>query len=188
MTPMELGKLFLQYYPVNKKGFSEVALIDDLEKICSDFKTKNGCQWARSDTSWLGKRFKIERLKKNGRVYSVQLQGFQDTIKDRYIPENIRSSMPKKCKVLCIGTNIEIDHKNAKYNSIADSEDDFQSFNKTVNDAKRQHCKECREKKKRFDAKRLGSRISFIKGDENSDYCEGCYWYDPFQFWQEATK
>lgn len=73
MTPTELGKLFLDNYPVNEQGFSPVALVEDLEKICPDFRTKNGCQWARTATSWLGKRFEIERVKKEGRTYSVQL-------------------------------------------------------------------------------------------------------------------
>lgn len=29
MTPTELGKLFLELYPVNDEGISEIALIDD---------------------------------------------------------------------------------------------------------------------------------------------------------------
>ena len=64
MTPTELGKLFLELYPVNDEGISEIALIDDLVKVCPDFRTKNGCSWARSDNSFLGKNFYIERIKK----------------------------------------------------------------------------------------------------------------------------
>ena len=188
MTPTELGKLFLEYYPANEEGISPVALIDDLVKICPEFRTKNGCQWARTATSWLGKQFEIERVQKQGRTYSVQLTGFQKNQQNHTIPSNIRSTISKECVVLCIGTNIEIDHKNGRYNVENYQENDFQPLNKTVNDAKRQHCKECHMSGCRFDAKRLGSRVSYIKGDANSDYCEGCYWFDPYQFWQEATK
>lgn len=188
MTPTELGKLFLDNYPVNEQGFSPVALVEDLEKICPDFRTKNGCQWARTATSWLGKRFEIERVKKEGRTYSVQLVGFRETQQNHNIPQTVRKNIEKECVVLCIGTNIEIDHKNARYDTQEYQVNDFQALNKTVNDAKRQHCKECRATGCRFDAKRLGSRVSFTKGDLHSEYCERCYWYDPYQFWQEATK
>ena len=40
MTPTELGKLFLDNYPVNEQGISPVALVEDLEKICPGFRTK----------------------------------------------------------------------------------------------------------------------------------------------------
>ena len=64
--------------------------------------------------------------------------------------------------------------------------DDFQPLSKAANDAKRQHCKECKATGNRFDAKRLGYIISYYKGDKvhsnNYDGCIGCFWYDPIEF------
>ena len=65
---------------------------------------------------------------------------------------------------------------------------DFQPLSKAVNDAKRQHCKECIQTGKRYDAKRLGYKESFIVGDENSSSCPGCYWYDPVKFNEIISK
>ena len=73
MTSTELGKLFLELYPVNNDGVSEVALIDDLIKVSPDFKTKNGCSWARSDNSFLGNNFYIERIKKTSELVPFNL-------------------------------------------------------------------------------------------------------------------
>jgi len=43
--------------------------------------------------------------------------------------------------------------------------DDFQPLSKAANNAKKQHCKECRSTNKRFDAKRLGYSISQWAGN-----------------------
>ena len=62
-------------------------------------------------------------------------------------------------------------------------------LSKAANNAKRQHCKECRATDKRFDAKLLGYSVGQVKGNgvyEGS--CAGCYWYDPFVFNQEVSK
>lgn len=197
MKPKELGQLFLQHYPVDENGYSEIALMEDLIEICPDFKTKNGCQWARSgEGSWLGKQFEIERKHKygnTGAVISVQLVGFRQKQEYHNIPNNIRQSIDKRCRVLDIGTNIEfanieLDHKDATYQTKELTVDDFQPLCKTVNDAKRQHCKECRENGIRFDAKRIGSNISYSSGDAYSNTCIGCYWNDTYDFWQKVTR
>lgn len=188
MTPTELGKLFLEHYPVDENGFSPVAYMDDLELIEPTFRTKNGCQWARTGSSWLGKQFKIERIKKGNRIFSVQMIGFQDKQENRYIPQAVRNNISKQCVVLATSVSIEIDHKNARYDNPTQNLEDFQPLHKTVNDAKRQHCKVCLSTKTRFDAKVLGSHISFTKGDKDSSFCEGCYWHDPYDFWQKTTK
>ena len=66
--------------------------------------------------------------------------------------------------------------------------DDFQPLCKTANDAKRGHCKKCRETGKRYDAKRLGYSESYTYGTANSKTCVGCYWYDPIAFNKEISK
>lgn len=40
MTPTELGKLFLEKYPVDDNGYTCPILIDDLVELCPDFRTK----------------------------------------------------------------------------------------------------------------------------------------------------
>lgn len=67
--------------------------------------------------------------------------------------------------------------------------DDFQPLSKAANNAKRQHCKNCRDTNLRFDAKKLGYRVSQVKG--NGKYrgsCVGCYWHDPKFFNREVGR
>ena len=66
--------------------------------------------------------------------------------------------------------------------------DDFQPLCKTANDSKRQHCKKCIETGKRYDAKRLGYKESYIYGSENSKTCVGCYWNDPRKFNEKISE
>lgn len=190
MTPTELGKLFLELYPVNDEGVSEIALIDDLVKVCPDFRTKNGCSWARSDNSFLGKNFYIERIKKGGRTYSVQLIGYKKE-KNHSIPNSVRNALKgKPCVLLGTTVNTEIDHKDATYSTDNLSVENFQVLHKSVNDAKRQHCKVCRETDIRFDATRLCYPVPYISGAEklSENGCKGCFWYDIETFIKEVTK
>ena len=89
---------------------------------------------------------------------------------------------------------IECDHKDGMKNdlSVAIKESqklsDFQALSKAANDAKRQHCKNCRTTGERYDAKRLGYKVSFTHGDEHSKVCVGCYWYDPKKFNEEISS
>jgi hypothetical protein len=45
-------------------------------------------------------------------------------------------------------------------------------------EAKKEHCKDCRETGKRFDARNLRYSVGWLYGDENTAVCEGCYWND----------
>lgn len=162
MTPTELEKLFLEKYPVDENGYSQTILIDDLVKLCPDFRTKNGCVWARSDVSWLGKRFNIERVKQKERVYSVQLCGYKEKEKEHSIPSAVKVALKgKPCVLLGTTTNTEIDHKDATYSTDNLEVNDFQVLHKSVNDAKWQHCKNCRNTDKRFDATILSFSVSY---------------------------
>lgn len=190
MTPTELGKLFLELYPVNDEGISEIALIDDLAEVCPDFRTKNGCSWARSDGCFLGNNFYIDRIKKGGRVYSVQLVGYKKA-KNHSIPNSVRESLKgKPCVLLGVTSSTEIDHKDATYNTNNLTIEDFQVLHKSANDAKRQHCKICRETNIRFDATRLFYPAPYIFGTEklSESGCKGCFWYDIEAFIKEMTK
>jgi hypothetical protein len=84
---------------------------------------------------------------------------------------------------------MECDHKDGTYNTKTNESletqrmEDFQSLSKAVNDAKRQHCKECRNNHcvKRYDAKRLGYLVSDVH-IKDQPFCQGCYWNDPQEF------
>lgn len=189
LSPKPLGMIFEKYAHPDNNGFSDYITISELINIHLGFKSTNGCQWARTNASFLGKKYHIERTQKNGSVYSVKLSGFNtDKIKqDRHINQNIKTALANKtCCILDIksSTGMEIDHKNARYDTDMSNQsiNDFQVMTKQVNDAKRQHCKKCLQTKKRYDAKRLGYSASFICGTEFSSVCIGCYWYDPHNF------
>lgn len=198
LTPKILGMLFERYAnPV--EGFSSPIKIEALVKIHPNFQTTNGNQWARSDNSWLGKKYHIVRELKNGSVYSIRLDGFNTDSVNKYrgINKNIVKTLKdEKCCILDIKSSkgMEIDHKNGKYNSLSNLDsatqkiEDFQVLSKAANDAKRQHCKNCKETGKRYNAKKLGYSSSYIVGDENSKTCVGCYWYDPHHFNEVISK
>lgn len=115
--------------------------------------------------------------------------------KHRGIRQDIRAEISKqRCVVLDVGSSIEVDHKNGKYDELSNIElenqkiDDFQPLSKAANDAKRQHCKDCIKTGKRYDARRLGYKEGWVVGDENASPCIGCYWYDPKRFNQLISK
>ena len=204
LADANLGLVFLAYINLigwenKEEGIFPVIAIEDLVKLNIHFRTGNGCNWARSDTSPLGKRYQISRIKLKRRIEFVQLIGINNKEKNHNIRKDVLNEVSKKpCVVLAINQNIEVDHKNARYNDLkvmnpkTQNVDDFQPMSKAVNDAKRQHCKNCAKIGKRFDARVLGFSVGWISGDENyidsSDGCVGCYWYDPKKFHTEISK
>lgn len=195
---MSLINIFLEKYPPNEQGFTEIVWIEDLIKIDKRFQTNNGCQWARKgsslDKKYLIKRFNAKEMNITSipwnRVVAIQLQGFRETIENHSIPFEVRTALKNKpCVVLgVVSSDMEIDHKNGKYNNKSYTIDDFQPMAKAVNDAKREHCKKCNASGCRFDAKNLGYSISYIEGDKTSPFCQGCYWYDPVAFRKVLIK
>ena len=186
MSPCDI---FIQNY-VDENGCSEVIFIEDLVRDHGEkFQSNNGCQWARKGSK-LDKRYILTRFQakdmggKGNKVVAVQVSGFRETVENHSIPQQVRRALKDvPCAVLGVTTSdMEIDHKNGKYNSEAYQDEDFQSFTKSVNDAKREHCKRCNATGCRFKASVLGYSVDFIEGDENSPTCQGCYWYDPQAF------
>lgn len=197
LTPLTLGMLFEMYAEVEydeadpTSCFSREIPIAELKNIHPGFESTNGCQWARSDGSYLGNKYKIKRPKVGGKVSAIQLDGpnHNSVKKHRAIRTDIRNEILKqRCVILDVASGIEIDHKNGKYNDLSNisvesqKAEDFQPLSKAANDAKRQHCKECIRNGKRYDARRLGYKEGWIVGDENTAPCIGCYWYDPKRF------
>ena len=185
----QLGRAFEKMF-VQVEGFSPSITMEELEKYHHSFHTTNGGDWCRSDSSYLGKRYNIKREHRNGRIFAVKADGLN---KNRKINQNIRNDIAneikkRRCVILDINTNIECDHKDGmkddwRLNNTNNQQlSDFQPLTKTANDAKRQHCKKCKSSGKRYDAKRLGYKESYILGDEKSETCVGCYWYDPIAF------
>ncbi len=203
LKPLTLGMLFERYVGIDYDDkdaisyFSKEIKINDLtENIHPDFKTSNGNTWARSNTSYLGKKYIINRPQRKGKVFAVSLEGPNYSHKgNRNIKKEIWSDIKRKnCVILGIGEGIEVDHKNGKYDNLDgilpenQSIDDFQPLSKAANIAKRTHCKKCNDDGKRYDARLLGYKEGWIRGDENTISCVGCYWYDPKTFNQEMTK
>ena len=146
----------------------------------------NGGDWNRSDGP-LAKRFIVEKQYSTSgrrRIAAIRLNGFNTTItRDHSIPAAIRNEIvARPSSILYVHSQNECDHKDGRYPEKATTIEAFQCLSKAENDAKRQHCKECRNKCKRFDATVLGYSTGWVKGDADSQTCEGCYWYDPIQF------
>lgn len=186
MTPCDI---FIRNF-VDENGFSDIIFIEDLiNKYGEQFKSNNGCQWARKGSK-LDKRYILVRIQAKdiggtgNKVVAIQTKGIRKTVENHSIPLVVRNSLKgKPCAVLnVITSDMEIDHKNGKYNDENYDENDFQPLSKSVNDAKREHCKRCNSTGCRFKASVLGYKVDFTKGDEKSTFCEGCYWYDPKLF------
>lgn len=190
-----LGRAFEKLF-VKEEGFSPIIPMEELEKYHHSFHTTNGGDWCRSNQSYLGKKYNIERKRRGGRIFSIKTDGYnkQTKINQTIRTDIMKNIQAKRCAILDISTNIECDHKdgmkddwrlNDKNNQKLE---DFQPLSKTANDAKRQHCKKCIETGKRYDAKKLGYKESYILGTETSKTCVGCYWYDPKKFNEKISE
>jgi hypothetical protein len=132
---------------------------------------------------------KQRKKTKTNKIIAYKLTGLRkEEVSSRQIRSDIKDYFKdKRCAVLYT-SNIEIDHKNGRYNNprVNNQEtqkiEDFQALSKSVNTAKRQHCKECKITGNRFDAKNIGYKASVSSGNkkyiESPDGCVGCYWYD----------
>ena len=187
--------VFLENVTIDENGWTNIVLIDDLIKIDERFKSNNGCQWARKGSK-LDKLYNLNRVHANevggkgNKVVGIQLQGFKDKKENHSIPTIVKKALKgKPCVVTgVITSDMEIDHKNGKYDSENYDIDDFQPMSKAANDAKREHCKRCNSSNIRFKASILGFSLDYIEGNENSPSCVGCFWYDPIAFRKALMK
>jgi hypothetical protein len=172
-------------------GFSSLVGLEELEQ--AGLSTSNGGDWCRSDGT-LGKYFNIDRIKEKGKIVGVQLLGYKKNSFSGKINKEIRDFYKDAdCRVLAVGSNIEIDHKDGRKDEygMPDNQkpEDFQPLHKNANTAKRQHCKECKETNIRFDAKRLGYSVSqWIGTPQYNGSCVGCFWYDIAEFNANISK
>ncbi len=176
------------------EGFSRKVLVAEFVERYAGLELGNGGSWCRDDGP-LGRQFNIKRHKSKGKIVAVELQGNKKVDPAKPIPTHIQTEI-KQQKCVVLGTSkVECDHRDGRLDDprLADASrvtiEDFQPLSKAANNAKRQHCKTCRQTNKRFDAKRLGFPVSQIKG--NGIYngtCIGCYWHDPKRFHAEAYE
>ncbi|MDE6604866.1 MAG: restriction endonuclease [Clostridia bacterium] len=191
---MTKTELFIQLAQPNESGVSRWVEISEFkgEYACLTF--GNGASWARKE-SILAKKYIIEFDKEQTRgngIDRIRLNGFNNGDFSQYIRADIKKAIKARRCVVLGTSNPEVDHKNGMKNEgrVMRNEDqrleDFQPLSKAANDAKRQFCKECRQTRVRYDAKRLGYPISFYCGGATHNFeenaCEGCYWYDPLEF------
>lgn len=186
--------LFLELAKPDKDGFCKPVNIDRFTDRYERLRFGNGGSWCRDDGS-LAKKYNVQRIKKKNKIVAIALHGRKKQKIDKPIPAHIRQALKgQRCVVLDIG-QVEIDHKDGRRDDPRMTEadrvtlDDFQPLSKAANNAKRQHCKNCRDSNKRFDATALGYPIGQFKG--NGVYrgsCIGCYWHDPLAFNRAMSK
>ena len=187
-------ELFLDLAKPDEYGHSDPIPITKFVGKYAKLEMGNGGSWCRDDGT-LGNAYNVERHKLKNKIVAIQLHGFKKNPIKKPIPNRIREQLTdKKCAILATG-QIEIDHKDGRRDDarLSDSSkvtiDDFQPLSKSANNAKRQHCKVCRDTNKRFDAKQLGYKIGQVisNGTYRGD-CTGCYWHDPILFNKLASK
>lgn len=188
-TPGELGRLFEQIAQPNAQGCSQVFSVEELAADYDEgFKTTNGSQWSRKN-SYLGKKYCIKKTYNRGRLDTIQLDGFVGAQEYHAIPQPVRDFYKgRTCVFTGSNDRIEIDHKDARYSQNYNDISAFQPVCKAMNDIKREVCKKCKNTNCRPKGSLLGFPYDFLKGNENSNYCEGCYYYDPIQFRQGLSK
>ena len=178
--------LFLELADPDELGVSRPVPVTEFVGSYAKLQFGNGGDWIRKDGS-LAKHFNLRRHPEgHGKITHVELQGFTHSWPGKPIPEHIRLYIAsKRCAILATGKP-QCDHKDGRGDDprLSDGSkvriDDFQPLSRAANDAKRQHCRECRETGLRFDAKRLGYRVSQVCGDgKYNGTCVGCYWHSP---------
>lgn len=180
--------LFLELAQPDGQGFSRRVLVTEFAGEYARLTLGNGGSWCRRDST-LAKKYNVVRHKERGRICAIELQGYNKNPVNRPIAEPLAQIIKQKRCVILNTSNPEVDHKDGRLDDprLSDTKqqvlDDFQPLSKAANNAKRQHCKTCRETGQRFDATRLGYPIAQYKGDGTyHGTCIGCFWHDPIAF------
>ena len=182
---------FFEIANVDEDGFSDVVTRGVLRE--HGLGTTNGGDWCRTDGT-LGAIFNIDRPLEKGHIASVQLRGYKKNTFERRVDKIMREHYRKQpCVVLGVSSgHVEVDHKDGRYDRygrLSENPKDYQPLHKCANDAKRTHCKRCKESGFRFNACVLGYSVPQYKGGEKySGSCIGCYWYDPVEFNKKISE
>ncbi|MFW2331563.1 MAG: hypothetical protein ACN4E2_04630 [Nitrospinota bacterium] len=157
----KLSQLFLELAKPDEDGYSRKVYVREFEERYAPLKLGNGGSWCRDDGP-LAHVYNIERAKSGNKISYIKLHGFEKRPIKKPIPDEISQAIKRlRCSVLDIGS-VEVDHKDGRRDDLrlqsASSVkiDDFQPLSKAANNAKRSHCKRCRDSNDRFDATALG--------------------------------
>lgn len=186
------AEIFIDLAKPNSHGFSRKVPIEELESAGLGF--GNGGSWCRDDGA-LAKKYNVERIKSKNRIVAVKLNGFNKNPISKPVPAKFKALIASRRCVVLNTSNPECDHKDGRRDDPRLNDpnrvvmDDFQPLSKAANNAKRQHCKECRDTNKRFDARVLGYKAAHWEGDEfYKGSCIGCYWHNPHEFNRQLSK
>ena len=186
--------LFVELAEPDDLGFSRVVSVREFVGKYQKLIFGNGGSWTRKDGS-LAKHYNVKVYYEGRSISHVELQGYAEKSKQKPIPNSIRKAITAKRCVVLATSKPECDHKDGRVDDPRFSDirqvimGDFQPLSKAANDAKRQHCINCRNTGLRFDAKRLGYQVSqVIGGEKYIDTCVGCYWHDPFFFNEDISR
>ena len=187
--------LFVELAAPNSQGFSRRVSVAEFTGEYDKLVFTNGCDLIRKDGS-LARHYNIRRHPEGkGKVTHIELQGFKKVAIQKPIPQSIRIQITStRCAVLATSST-QCDHKDGRLDDprLSDASkvtlEDFQPLSQAANNAKRQHCRECRETGIRFDAQRLGYSVGQVLGDgKYNGTCVGCYWHDPPFFNSEVSR
>lgn len=187
---MTKKQLFIKLSNPNKKWESRWVSKTEFVGEYESLNFNNGCPWIRNFDF-------LYETKYENKIWMVRLTGNKKKL-PRQISLKVRqiiNILPSAHSGLNGTQNDYIipDHKNGRYDddSVLDTKTqkvgDFQPLTLRENLFKRQSCKVCRNTNQRFNAVRLGYKISFIEGGieyEKKIGCVGCYWYDCIKFKQ----
>lgn len=187
-------EMFLRLAKPDENGVSRWVECTEFVGEFAELKFGNGASWAKKEST-LAKKYIIEfdkSITKSNRIDRVRLNGFNSNDYSQHIRADIKREISSRQCVILNTSKPEVDHKNGMKNEdrvMKNQEQrlsDFQPLSKAANDAKRQHCKECKRTGMRFDAKLLGYPMSYYEGKaehhNEDDACIGCFWYDPIEF------
>jgi hypothetical protein len=158
----------------------------------------NGASGPFRSDSVFRKNYNIELLKEGSGNKNTHIR-YCGPQEDDGLRQTIRRDIWEKLsKLPCVFTGttsqIEVDHKGGRkddprvMNPNTQVIEDFQPVCKTVNDIKRQVCKQCEATGQRFDATTIGHPVAAVDGSlEYQGTCKGCYYHDPKYFRSRLT-
>ncbi|WP_341285370.1 hypothetical protein [Priestia megaterium] len=141
------------------------------------------------DIRFIKRKYELEIITEGTREIKFRVVGTKAMLLSRPISKKIKDYFKnKRCVLTGTRSNIEVDHKNGRYNdkrvlnTKTQTVNDFQPLTKVANNIKREHCRKCVATNKRFDAKELGYLVSTLDGNlvhnNKPNGCEGCFFYD----------
>lgn len=159
-----------------------------------ELSTSNGSGWSRGDVVRHGGRsYVVEKERKGkgetGKIVAMRCVRYSDSARSDSanfaVPTHVKAHFKGHRCVQTLAREIEVDHKNGRYDADATDADDFQPLCRSSNLVKRAECKKCRNSGSRFDARDLGFPIGWIEGGELFEKprgCHGCYLHDIKRF------